>query len=302
MHRRGWGIVLIVAASAAGWAPMEEAVGQEAPTEAEVEAPARPFSETYRWGGDSAWMDAPIDIERNVDESFKLLRRANLKIPKTRVEGLSDPAMEAEKEYTYYWASNLLSAQYTDEKDASSVELVPRIDGKDDGAVLEFRDHRIHFRVVDERALHLFVLAPRERNWTPFECFVHYCEAARIGEAAPGAIEVFDEKEGREDKSVKYGRFRLRPKYRPHRLDAVVEWYRQGDVLVFSTQKRRAESDRIANFTAEEMFGGLPLDDPRTWRRFKDPNRKQLAEELYQASLAKKKDDAEAKKTAPATK
>ena len=67
-------------------------------------------------------------------------------------------------------------------------------------------------------------------------------------------------------------------------FDAPIEWYRKNDHVLFAFEKVvKLPKLKIAPRYSRENnpVGGIPVSDPRSFRRFDNPNREQLTEEYF---------------------
>jgi|GEM_PF-3829878 len=258
--------LLVLAVSVAHSGPL---LAQGAPKPSPEDVPA-----AIEWGASKLWKAAAES------EAFARLPKdhplRNFKFPgrRTPPPDLKPDQLAREQAYTRRWLEKAFRPGFASEKFFEGAQPLAGHRKADDAMLLEFElgGHRA-VRVIDGRVLEIAILEEKSHAKDAMAIFKEYFSADR-------AIESLEQK----DLGDRVAHGRLIAKDDRGWFREPIQWVRDGDLIVFSFPKVVRRPPMLVPPQPENEFGGLPLNDPRAFRRFGDANRQQLAAEQFAAA------------------
>jgi hypothetical protein len=194
---------------------------------------------------------------------------------------LDESIVNRERKKTIHWMVKSINGDYFPRKNEYFVndQVIFPISGmgerKDDACVAIWEKNGYKFEIIDYRILTALVYKKNlsiEKTIDIFKKIVNFGASPRD--------KILDFKEYSINNEIYYGKIYV--KYSSYGWFAEpIEWYRDGDYILFAFQKiLRPTWDKTGLcIDYKEDIGGIPPEDPRSFKRFENPNYEKLAKE-----------------------
>ena len=194
--------------------------------------------------------------------------------------------VEREQNYTWRWVTKVISYHFMIrmrwELKKEDIFLVSGLGQKiDDAAVLSWKIDGYEFELIDSRLLTLLIRKDGLTDTDLLDIFKNVIKYP-FKSRSPNLINIFVKESHQLCNGKSYGKIVV--DHHSHNISWFIdpiEWYRDGDFVLFIFQKvLTAIQDKGGWFLDyKNLVGGIPPDDPRSFLRFENSNREQMAEE-----------------------
>lgn len=232
----------------------------------------------------------PKDMPKTYNLSHSLYGR------NVKVNASADiPAEIAEREraYSWSWMRWLLQRPYFPERIEDSISLVRGINGKDDAACVAYTvpvkvlygqgplahldEEDCLIQLIDSRDLSLLI----RQKWIQGRSMEAIIQGYMPYMVCPTvAIRVTEDH--MVDASRSYGKVQIEYLGLPASDSVRFEWYRQGDAVLFISEKMHDPYESKTPLDPTTFIGGIPYSDPRPYLRFEKSNRVELSSEYWE--------------------
>lgn len=201
---------------------------------------------------------------------------------------LDETIRKREVDYTRFWVETLLQQKFQPEITEGNIQALAGIEPKgDDGILLRWASDGYVFEALDSRAFTLVVQKSglhRSNVIDIFKTLVNYTMYSTEHLARVESLEI-----GHLDGIVSYGQISVEKA--GGWLSNPIEWYRDGDTLLFVFDKLLKLPPSKVPYTtrdATRFVGGTRWDEKQRFLMFENSNRKQLAEERFKKDILDK--------------
>ena len=221
---------------------------------------------------------AQITISSNVPSSMMLAHvpLSVLENAQTR-QDLSENTKTQELAYTWFWFKMVFRPEISDSLNRDAAKFVSGIgDQKDDAIITTLSRDAKQFLIIDSRFLTLAIHYPNSSHKEVSDIFGEIAWFNRYGGNSP---KMTCETMSPKDSQTSWGKISVQQK--GAWLDQPIEWYKDGDVIIFAFEKvlKHPQTKNLFVSDITRLVGGSPVDDERPYLRFDNSNRKQLAED-----------------------
>lgn len=229
-----------------------------------------------------------MNISSNVPKSMMIgeIQSWGLNHPKA-LRDPNDPNQAIRKreiDYTMIWLWKTINRDILKEVNQEDFQLLSGLGSKkDDALMISWNIDQFDITIVDGRFLALIVRVTNEDKADVEEVFkkiVRYW-----GNADRYRVEVNMETLSAADSNESWGQFTVSQNDVVSRYKKPVEWYNIGNEVIFAIEKFFEPPVSKVPLKDEIIFnyiGGIPIDDVRSYLRFENSNREDLAKEYYQ--------------------
>lgn len=195
-----------------------------------------------------------------------------------------------EIDYTRIWLRKTINPDLLIDTSKEDIQLLSDEDfqllsglgkKKDDALMISWNKDQFDITVVDGRFLALSVRVKNEVQADVEEVFrkvINYGNKNRV--------KVNLETLSAADSNDTWGRINIDRGLATGWYEKPVEWHKKGDEIIFGFEKVMKLPNGRGPITKDEIIlqlnGGIPIDDHRSYLRFKNSNREELAKEYFQ--------------------
>jgi hypothetical protein len=191
---------------------------------------------------------------------------------------------EREREYSWHWMRKTLNTSLLSSKRKNNIELVRRINGKDDGAFLSYslpikswEDSIYDISIIDDRCIWIRIHCMDFENEQILDIVYKVIYYYYSGDYSKTEVCITDEQKINDKRS--YGRIEVYKEFGTDWFDRPIEWYKNGDTVIFLFQKTVIMQDSKTPVDSSDFIGGMPYSDQRALLRFEESNRKIMSDE-----------------------
>ncbi len=214
----------------------------------------------------------------------------------TERKDLSEEIIDRERHNIWIWSKKVMCRDFMFSINGENIFFISGIgEHNDDAGVLKWSHNRFHkgfdpeynpadtydIELIDSRMITYLVRYDKFPEMDILDIFkgvVNYY-ASHKQSAKVGLLETHELKDG-----SSYGKINNQNYGSAGWFDKPIEWYRKNDYVLFVFEKvvTLPKSKIAPKYNRENNpVGGIPVSDPRSFRRFDNPNREQLTEEYF---------------------